>query len=236
MADDPIAADTQPTGQSISDRRKGRLHKETANRIRTDIVTGELPPGTRLREVQLCERLGVSRTPVREALRTLAAEGLVDLLPNRSVAVSRLQASDLEHLFVVFASIEALAGELACAKIADDEVNDIGKVLNEMVDHHARRDRAAYLKANQYIHRRIVEIADNPVLLSVWQSLVPRVERARMMPNLDRERWTEALFEHSKMFTALAARDGARLAQLTRDHFLNGLPAMKRHAGDLVDD
>lgn len=236
MNDDQNAAAAEATGPSIADRRKGHLHKETANRIRTDIVTGELPPGTRLREVQLCERLGVSRTPVREALRTLAAEGLVDLLPNRSVAVSKLQASDLESLFIVFASIEALAGELACENIADEEVNEIGKMLNEMVDHHARGDRAAYLRANQYIHRRIVEIADNPVLQSVWQSLVPRVERARMMPNLDRERWTEALFEHSKMFTALAARDGARLAQLTRDHFLNGLPAMKRHAGDLAGE
>src|SRR5690606_32920552 len=85
-----------------SGRRKGQLHTEAANRLRSMILSGELPPGARLREVQLCDQLGVSRTPVREAFRTLAAEGLVDLLPNKSVVVSELHAPDLEHLFIVF--------------------------------------------------------------------------------------------------------------------------------------
>ena len=98
-----------------------------------------------------------------------------------------------------------------------------------MVDLHQKGGRRAYLEINQRIHRRVVEIAANPVLTSVWQSLVPRVERARAMPNLDPNRWTAALFEHSKMFAALAARDGRLLAQLTREHFLNGLPYVSGH-------
>src|SRR5690606_23202114 len=96
-------------------RRKGQLHTKAVRALRAKILTGELPPGARLRENQLCEELGVSRTPVREALRTLAAEGLVDLLPNRSVVVSELHAPDLEHLFLVFGVVEGLAGELACS-------------------------------------------------------------------------------------------------------------------------
>jgi DNA-binding GntR family transcriptional regulator len=204
-------------------RRKGFLHADTVRRLREQIVSGELPPGTRLREVQLCETFGVSRTPVREALRTLAAEGLLELLPNRSVVVSELHLPELTHLFVVFASIEGLAGELACARITDGEITEIGSLLGAMIDRHAHGQRAAYLRLNQDIHRRTVEIAANPVLTSVWQSLVPRIERARAMPNLDRDRWTAALFEHSKMFTALQARDGPLLAQRTREHFLNAL-------------
>ncbi|MSU89341.1 FCD domain-containing protein [Rhodobacteraceae bacterium 2CG4] len=206
------------------DRRKGRMATDVASLLRERISTGEMPPGERLREVQLCEEFGVSRTPVREAFRTLAAEGLVDLLPNRSVVVSKLQADDVRHLIVVFAEVEALAARLACERITDDEIKEIGRLLNEMVDCHGQRERAAYLKLNQKIHRRTIEISGNPVLLAVWQSLAPQIERARALPNLDSSRWTDALFEHSKMFTALATRDGAQLAELTRQHFLNALP------------
>jgi DNA-binding GntR family transcriptional regulator len=215
-------------GAVSAGRRKGQLHTEAAGRLRGMILSGELPPGSRLRELQLCEQLGVSRTPVREALRTLAAEGLVDLLPNRSVVVSQLDAPDLEHLFVVFGAVEGLAAELACQRITEAEIAEIGRLLAEMIDYHARKERAPYMRINQLIHQRTVEIAANPVLLSVWQSLVPRVERARALANLDTGRWTGALFEHTKMFTVLAARDGKLLAQLTREHFLNSLPFLQK--------
>ncbi len=218
-----------------TDRRKGHLHARAAEELRAKILSGELPPGARLREVQLCEQLGVSRTPIREAFRTLAAEGLVDLLPNRSVVVSELDAPDLEHLLLVFGMIEGLAAELACQNITDAELAEIGRMLGEMVDHHARQERAPYMELNQKIHRRTVEIAANPVLFSVWQSLVPRVERARALANLDADRWTEALFEHSKMFTALAARDGEQLARLTREHFVNSLPYLSSRADSAAE-
>lgn len=218
-------ADAEAAGAG---RRKGQLHTTAASRLRSMILSGELPPGSRMRELQLCEQLGVSRTPVREALRTIAAEGLVDLLPNRSVVVSQLHAPDLEHLFQVFGTIEGLAAELACERITEAEIAEIGRLLAEMVDYHGRKERAPYMQINQQIHRRTVEIAANPVLMSVWQSLVPRVERARALANLDTGRWTGALFEHTKMFTVLAARDGKQLNQLTREHFLNSLPFLQK--------
>ena len=228
MDKDADIADFSDQGAVPASRRKGQLHTEAAGRLRNMILSGELPPGARLRELHLCEQLGVSRTPIREALRTLAAEGLVDLLPNRSVVVSQLHAPDIEHLFVVFGAIEALAAELACQRITEGEIAEIGRLLAEMVDCHARKERAPYMRINQQIHQRTVEIAANPVLHSVWQSLVPRVERARALPNLDTDRWTGALFEHTKMFTVLAARDGKQLAQLTREHFLNSLPFLQK--------
>ncbi len=228
MEEDSDSVDFTEPGTASGARRKGQLHTEAAGRLRSMILSGELPPGSRLREIQLCEQLGVSRTPVREALRTLAAEGLVDLLPNRSVVVSQLHAPDLEHLFVVFGAVEGLAAELACQRITEGEIVEIGRLLSEMVDYHARKERAPYMRINQRIHQRTVEIAANPVLHSVWQSLVPRVERARALANLDTGRWTGALFEHTKMFTVLAARDGKLLGQLTREHFLNSLPFLQK--------
>jgi DNA-binding GntR family transcriptional regulator len=224
MAD---TATTAPAG-AIEDgeggRRKGRLHLEVASRLRSRILSGELPPGMRLREVQLCNELGVSRTPLREAFRTLAAEGLVDLLPNRSVVVSELHAPDIDNLMVVFATLESLAAELAAKNVTDAQIAEMGRLLSQMVDFYERGERISYLEINFRIHRMTLDIAANPVLFNVWQSLVPRVERARALPNLDPKRWTAALFEHSKMFAALAARDGPLLARLTREHFLNGLP------------
>ncbi len=205
--------------------RKGQLHLRTVKQLREMIMSGVLPPGARLREVKLCEELGVSRTPVREALRTLAAEGLVDLLPNQSVVVAKLRAPDIVHLYRVFGTLEGLAGELACEKITVEEIAEIGKLLSEMVDLHAKGDRAPYMAINHAIHRRVVEIAANPILESQWRSLLPRVERARALANLDKDRWSAALFEHSKMFAALAGRDGPLLARLTLEHFLNGLPS-----------
>jgi DNA-binding GntR family transcriptional regulator len=219
------AVESDGSGQ---DRRKGRLHTEAAESIRRRILSGDLPPGARLREVQVCEELSMSRTPVREAFRTLAAEGLVDLLPNRSVVVSTLHETDVADLFVVFADLEALAAKLACQRITDAEIREIGQLLSEMVDRHAAGERGPYLQLNQTIHQRTVEIAGNPILLSLWQTLVPKIERARALPNLDPKRWSDALHEHSKMFTVLAARDGEKLAELTRAHFMTALAHFER--------
>lgn len=226
---------TPGEADTLATARKGELHLRAVERLRQMIMSGVLPPGARLREVRLCEELGVSRTPVREAFRTLAAEGLVDLLPNRSVVVAKLRAPDIVHLYRVFGTLEGLAGELACERITADEIAEIGKLLSEMVDLHAKGDRAAYMAINHRIHRRVVEIAANPILEGQWRSLLPRVERARALANLDRERWSAALFEHSKMFAALAGRDGPLLARLTLEHFLNGLPSTTAQAEGAVD-
>jgi DNA-binding GntR family transcriptional regulator len=229
--------DTAPPPDANDDpesgRRRGRLHQEAVTRLREMILSGELPPGMRLREVQLCEQLGVSRTPIREAFRTLAAEGLVELLPNRSVLVAELRMPDIEHLYRVFGALEGLAGELACLRITEAQIGEMGRLLSEMVDLHQKGDRGHYMEINRQIHRMVIDIADNPVLTATWSSLLPRVERARALPNLDPNRWTAALLEHSKMFSALAARDGALLSRLSREHFLNGLPSPARQSDEL---
>jgi DNA-binding GntR family transcriptional regulator len=94
------------------------------------------------------------------------------------------------------------------------------------LNHPAHRPKT--LPDHGQIHRMVMDIAANPVLLSAWLSLLPRVERVRSLSNLDRDRWTGAVFEHSKMFAALVARDGALLRRLAMEHFLNGLPTIRR--------
>jgi DNA-binding GntR family transcriptional regulator len=217
--------DTDATGDVSPDKPKRTpLFVGAADALRRRILSGELPPGARLREVRLCNELGVSRTPLREAFRALAAEGLVEILPNRSVVVSKFHSPDIEDLIVVFASIEALAGELACSRVTSEQLAAVGNLYTQMVECYQRGERSAYLDLNMKIHSMTVEIADNPILLGIWKSLLPRMQRARALPNLRPEHWSDAVLQHTKMFAALASRNGPLLAQLTREHFLDILP------------
>lgn len=217
-------------GSVTAQRPKGALHKETTDTLRQMIVSGELPPGERLRESHYCGLFGVSRTPFREAVKALAAEGLIDLSPNKSPVVSGLNREDLEYLYVVFSGLEAIAGEEACKRITRAEFAELVDFNSQMIGAFERKDRAEYLAINHLIHRRVVEIARNPVLMPLWEMLLPRVERARAVANLDRERWLAAISEHSQMLAALGAGDGERLARLTRRHFMAGLAFSQRHA------
>ena len=122
------------------------LHKLVVEQIQQMIIEGVLAPGTRLNERLLCEKLGVSRTPLREALKedSRGALGLVELLPNRGAAVVQLTAKDIAETFEVISHLEAMAGELACERITDAEINEIRALHFEMLACHARRDLPAY--------------------------------------------------------------------------------------------
>lgn len=204
-------------------RRKGRLHVATVEALRQLIVTGELRPGQKLREQELCERLGVSRTPLREALRTLAAQGLVTLTENRGAEVAPLTLDDITALFEVVGALEALAARLACRAMSEEAIAEVGVLHYRMLLHHVRQELPAYFALNQQIHRALIEGARNPVLLAVWDMLSARVERAKYLPNLQGGRWKAAMQEHEDMLAALVARDGERLARQIEAHFANGL-------------
>src|SRR4051812_19332483 len=115
-------ADPLPARRDREHQPKGWRHRDAVGLLRDMILSGELPPGERLREVQISERLGMSRTPVREAFCTLAAEGLVDLLANRSVVVAELDETESVDVFSVLGTLEALAGQHACQRITDEQL------------------------------------------------------------------------------------------------------------------
>lgn len=203
--------------------RKGELHGATTSALRNMIITGVLAPGSRLNERELCEYLEVSRTPVREAIKTLAQEGLLQSLPNRSPVVAPLDPTQTSALIDVVATIEALAGELAAQRISDAQVAELGILHYTMLRHHARDELPGYFAANKAFHRRIVECADNPVLLWVWDLLALRVDRARFASNLWPARWQKAIDEHAGILDRLGARDADGVARSMRQHVRNGL-------------
>ncbi len=194
------------------------LPAKAVDALRQMILDGELPPGARLSERALGERLGVSRTPLREALRMLASEGLVRHEPNRGAVVAPLDRADIEAMFELLAALEGLAGELAAQRIDAAQLAEIKALHFEMRAHHARGDRAAYFRANQDIHRHIAAAANNPVLVETFERLNARVKRVRYAANLTPERWAKAVEEHERMIAALDARDGAALRAILEAH------------------
>ena len=219
------------------DRRP--LHAQAVGLLRDMIVRGDLVPGSRLNERVLCERLSISRTPLREAMKTLAAEGLVQLLPNRGAVVAAIDVDEVAALFQVMGALEALAGELACAHATDADIAEIAVLHYQMRLHYARRERAEYFRYNQTIHERIFEAAGNSVLLDVYRKLSGRLRRARFAANLSDERWSKAMQEHDEILDALTRRNGLRLRTLLQQHLRNKLEvvreALTAHPGRLLE-
>jgi DNA-binding GntR family transcriptional regulator len=194
------------------------LHEQVAARLRQMLVEGDIPPGAKLNERALCEALRISRTPLREAIKMLAAEGLVELLPNRGSVAVQLDEEDVRHTFEVMAGLEALSGQLAAERIGDAEVAEIEAMHFEMLAAYTRRDLSTYYRLNAAIHRAINVAAGNPVLTSTYNQVNARLQALRFRSNQDGEKWQRAVAEHEAMVAALKARDGATLARVLTQH------------------
>jgi DNA-binding GntR family transcriptional regulator len=218
--DDAAPAVAPPRRRGHGGPRRN-LHDSVVSRLRDLIIEGEMASGTRLAERQLCDSLGVSRTPLREALKVLAAEGLVELLPNRGARVAHLDEGDIENMFEVMGALEALAGTLACRHIGEAELAEIGALHYEMLAQYTRRAMPEYFRLNQAIHAAIVAASRNPILAATYHGLAGRIRRARYLANLSDERWQHAVAEHTAILDALRARDPERLARLLAEHLRN---------------
>jgi DNA-binding GntR family transcriptional regulator len=194
------------------------LHEQVAARLRQMLVEGDIPPGAKLNERALCEALRISRTPLREAIKMLAAEGLVELLPNRGSVAVQLDEEDVRHTFEVMAGLEALSGQLAAERIGDAEVAEIEAMHFEMLAAYTRRDLSTYYRLNAAIHRAINVAAGNPVLTSTYNQVNARLQALRFRSNQDGEKWQRAVAEHEAMVAALKARAGATLARVLTQH------------------
>jgi DNA-binding GntR family transcriptional regulator len=203
----------------LVDSEPTSLHTDVVHQLRDFIVEGHLPPGSRVPERELCARLNVSRTPLREALKVLAAEGLIDLLPNRGARVRQFSEADIRNLFEVLSGLDFVAGRLACARITDEAVAEIESLHLEMYTHYLRRERADYFRLNQKIHQAIVDAAANPILSENYAKLNAVVRRLRYSANLvRRDRLSDAMREHEQIVDALRRRAVDELGMLMFDH------------------
>jgi DNA-binding GntR family transcriptional regulator len=200
---------------------RAALHEQVAQRLRQMLVEGGIPPGAKLNERELAELLQVSRTPLREAIKMLAAEGLVELVPNRGAIALALGEADVLNTFEVMAGLEAQSGELAAERITDAELAEIQAMHFEMLAAYTRQDLSAYYSINNRIHRAINAAAKNPVLSAVYEQVNARLQALRFRSNQDGEKWKRAVKEHETMIEALAARDPAAMRAVLLTHLRN---------------
>jgi DNA-binding GntR family transcriptional regulator len=220
---------SQAPGGAAIERRP--LHDEIVEKLRDMICQAELEPGARVPEKLLCARFGVSRTPLREALKVLASEGLLDLYPNRGAVVATLELSELEEMFPVMGHLEALVGEWACEHVTDDELAEMRALHYQMVVHFRRGERLAYFRLNQQIHDAILRAARNKALAGIHRTLAIRIRHARYLANMTQRRWAKAVEEHEAILEALCKRDGPRLSALLKSHLANKFEAVRESLG-----
>ncbi|PMS22552.1 GntR family transcriptional regulator [Trinickia dabaoshanensis] len=197
-----------------------QLHDTVVDHLRTFIVEGLLAPGMKLNERELCERLGVSRTPLREAFKVLAVEGLVELLPNRGAIVSQMSEVEIREMFELMSGLEAFSGELACERITAAELAEIKVLHYEMLACHAQHDLPGYYARNRAIHDRINEAARNSALRQIYAATNRRLQAMRFRSNYSASKWESAVRDHEEMIRALEARDGKKMAAILRAHLL----------------
>ena len=208
--------DAQLTGGVIQRRT---LHDEVVDRMRDMIIEGELRAGQRINETELCGHLGVSRTPVREAIKTLASEGLIAAVRNKGAIVNHLGADEILQLLEAAAMIEQHAAIVGVIRGTDEEIAEICSLHKEMRSLFEARDRLPYYKLNQAIHTSIVALAHNDALNSMHEGLQMRLRRIRYVGNEKPTSWSGAMREHELMITALKARDGNALSDAIGQHF-----------------
>jgi DNA-binding GntR family transcriptional regulator len=210
----------QPASSAETPSRIERrsLHDALVTRIRDMITEGTLAPGTRIHEGQLGEALGVSRTPLREALKFLASEGLVELVATRGAVVRRFTAKDVRDTLDVLGALEAFAGRLACRQASDADIAQVRELHDRMIERYGAGDRLGYFKLNQQIHASIARIGGNEALAATHASIQSRLKRIRYVGNVDPRQWSDALAEHERMIVALERRDEDALAAVLAEH------------------
>jgi DNA-binding GntR family transcriptional regulator len=179
--------------------------------------------------------LEVSRTPLREAIKMLAAEGLVELLPHRGAIALELDEQAVRNTFEVMGGLEGLSGELAAQRITDAELAEIRAMQFEMMAAFTRRDLPAYYRLNARIHSAINAAAKNPVLSATYERINARLHALRFRSNQDEQKWKVAIREHEEMIAALSARDPAAMRKVLATHLKNKLDVVleQLHAGQV---
>ncbi len=196
---------------------RATLPAQVAERLRDMIAADELSPGTKLNERELTAHLRISRTPLREALKMLASEGLVQLVPNRGAFVANPSPGEVEEMLEAMGALEAICGELACARATQAELAAIRQTHDRMTKAYERRDRHTYFKLNQEIHLRIARASRNATLQRMHETLNARLYRVRFLSNRT-DRWHTAVEEHEAIADALERRDVGLVRRLLREH------------------
>ena len=189
--------------------------------LRKAILEGQLKPGQRLMEVQLAEQLGVSRTPVREAIRKLELEGLVVMLPRKGAYVANMSLKDIVDVLEVRASLEGLSASLAAERMHEDDIKKLEKIVQDFKEHASSGDVEQLLKMDVEFHECIFKAANNKRLHQLINSLWEQVYRFRVTYISDYDSSLSIVEEHNKILDAIEKGDCELAKKYATDHIIN---------------
>jgi DNA-binding GntR family transcriptional regulator len=208
------------------------LHETVLNKIRDMIIEGKLAPGSRINEVYVGTMLGVSRTPLREAIKSLSSEGLIDIVPAKGAIVRKFSLRDIGDILETLKIMEQAAARLVCARASDETIAELIRMHERMLLHYLRRERLPYFKLNQEIHAGIVRAAGNEILFEAHQQLQARIKRIRFIGNEEDTRWAGAVDDHEQIMKALLTRDGDGTAEALGLHLDRTLVRIRDATGE----
>ncbi|QHQ34375.1 GntR family transcriptional regulator [Algicella marina] len=197
------------------------LTEHVADKLREMVIRGQLAPGQHIVERKLCAELSVSRTPMREALKLLRQDGLVEIFRNRGARVAPYTAEDAIDLFEVISGMESIAASRAAERITDTELDALQEQHARIVHFHKTGNLDDYFPANSAVHAAILRIAANPVLANAHRRLMLLAQRGRYMAIMNPERWNQAVSEHGALMASLEARDPDAAREIWSGHLMN---------------
>lgn len=195
-----------------------QLHSELLSRLREFIISGKIKDGAKVPEKELCDHFGISRTPLREALKVMAFEGLVCLNHNRGATVKPLTVADLKEVFPIYSHLAALAGELACKRLSDVELEALLDMHQKLTGLCREDQFNQFVAIDDLVHSRIERASGSPSLLRVLRVVSGRIRRVRFSVHASQERLTVVLAEHERIMVNLKNRNAAELYKAIKDH------------------
>lgn len=197
------------------------LREVIFNTLREAIIVGELKPGERLMEVQLAEKMGVSRTPVREAIRKLELEGLVDMLPRKGAHVADLSVKDIMDVLEVRSTLDGLASRLSAERITDEELKELKHVQAQFVNYVEKENLQGSIKKDVEFHDVIYRSSRNDKLIQIANNLREQVQRFRVIYIKDYSSTRELIKEHVDILEGITKKDPELAQKYAQKHILN---------------
>jgi len=199
------------------------LSKKVYRILKKEIIKGSLKPGSKVLEGRIAEQIGISRTPVREAIRELAAEGFVTLSPNQGVVVRSISAENIREVLQIHSVLEGLAARLSCEVIDEENLKELENYVNKMEKLTNKKDPLAYSEVDLKFHELIVNNCGNKRLIQMRKNISDQAQRYRISSLRTRGRLKESLKEHQKILEAFKTKDPKKADVISQKHIQNAL-------------
>ena len=210
--------------------QKKTLHEEIANNLREMMMSGELMEGDKIKEGELCDMMGISKTPLREALRVLSTEGLIRLIPNRGSYVTTPTFEEIKEMFDVMSVLEAVCARTAAEKISDQDFSKLEKLHKKLEVSFKRKNQKEYIDQNNLYHAFVQKLAGNKTMNQIVNGLRQKILLYRFQSLSLPGRFEQSIEEHRRLLGAFRDRNPKKAELLMKSHLKKQCDAMEKLA------